>query len=295
MLSECIHSLEKRHIAGAGFAGRPGGNPRSDATCWAILALRAAGGRDSMVKDARQALAAAQLPDGRVCVTPQHRDAFWPTAVAILAWHRTSEYKLRQEKAATFLLRFDQMRIADNPSDVIGHDPTIRGWPWIAGTSAWLEPTAYCLMALRLAGFEGHERTEEARRLIIDRQLARGGWNYGNTTVYGQELRPMPETTGTALEAIGGLVSHEEVAQSISYLRSQLPHLSTPLAVAWTLLGLAAWKEADEYRDSIARMATRREDYASWDTVSLSLLLLAWRCEEGLLDWLRQSAEETSS
>jgi hypothetical protein len=296
VFSELILSLEQRQIAGAGFANRPGGSPRADATCWAILALNAMGSHGGTVHEAREALAKAQSPDGRVCLTPRHENAFWPTPLAVMAWHRCGPYKPQQDKAVRFLLGFDQLRMVDDAdaTAVVGHDLTIKGWPWIVDTSPWLEPTAYCLMALRLAGFEGHERTQEGRRLVMDRQLPAGGWNYGNTIVYGRELRPMPETTGLALQAIAGLASRQEVAKSIDYLRSQLPRLRTPLALAWAVLGLAAWQEIENPRAQITRMVGQQDGGTAWDTASLCLLLLAWHCPNGLFDWLQHLPEETS-
>jgi hypothetical protein len=294
MFSELIHSLEQRHIAGAGFANHAGGSPRADATCWAVLALNANGSHGDMVHEAQQALAKTQSSDGRICLAPRHENAWWPTPLAVIAWHRCGQYQQQREKAVRLLLAFDQLRIADDADSaaIIGHDPTIKGWPWIMGTTPWLEPTAYCLLALRLAGFEGHARTQEGRRLVMNRQLSTGGWNYGNTTVYGQELRPTPEATGVALQAITGLVPHREVAKSIDYLRSELPRLRTPLALAWTILGLAAWREVENPRAQITRIAGQQDDLVAWDTVALSLLLLAWYCPDGLLDWLRRLPEE---
>jgi hypothetical protein len=292
--SELIHRLEPRHLAGAGFADHAGGGFRADATCWATLALNASGRDDNMAHEARQALARVQSSDGRVCLTPLHENAWWPTPLAVLAWHRCGRYRQQRDKAVRFLLDFDQLRIvddADTPA-IVGHDPTIRGWPWIVDTTPWVEPTAYCLLALRLAGFEGHARTQEGRRLILNRQLSTGGWNYGNTTVYGQELRPTPETTGVALQAIAGLASLREVAKSIDYLRSQLPRLHTPFALAWAILGLAAWRKVENSHEQMVRILGHQDDYTAWDTVTLSLLLLAWHCPNGLLDWLRQLPEE---
>ena len=42
--------------------------------------------------------------------------------------------------------------------------------------------------------------------MMLDRQLPHGGWNYGNTYVFGRELRPMPESTGAALTGLAGQV-----------------------------------------------------------------------------------------
>lgn len=286
--------IERRRIADGGFANKPGGAFRADVTCWAILALMAGNVRGRALERARQFLASVQQEDGRVCIAPQHRQAFWPTPLAILAWHGAGAYKDQEAKAAKFLLGFEQVRLVDDPGAraIMGHDPTIRGWPWIAGTSPWLEPTAYCLMALRLAGFERHRRTQEGRRLVLDRQLSAGGWNVGNTTIYGHELRPVVETTGVALEAVAGLVTREEVGKSIAYLRGQLPHLATPFCLAWAILGLSAWGEGVDRDDCISEVVERWDDDDAWDTVSLSLLVLASQCRNGLLAWLGQAREE---
>ena len=102
----------------------------------------------------------------------------------------------------------------------------------------------------------------------------------------------MPETTGVALQAVTGLASPQEVAKSIGYLQSELSRLRTPLALAWAVLGLAAWREIENPREQITRIASPQDDCTAWDTVSLSLLSLAWHCPYGLLDWLRRSPEE---
>ena len=76
--------LEGRFAEGVGFPHRPGGGFRPDATAWAILALEAAGSTSGAIDKARRLLANAQGEDGRVCVSPQHPDACWPTPLAAL-------------------------------------------------------------------------------------------------------------------------------------------------------------------------------------------------------------------
>ncbi|MCA9481876.1 MAG: hypothetical protein KC545_16145, partial [Nitrospira sp.] len=61
--------------------------------------------------------------------------------------------------------------------------------------------------------------------MLIDRQLPHGGWNSGNTLVFGKELLPLPECTGIALQALAGNTERPLVEHSLSYLLDQLPHL----------------------------------------------------------------------
>jgi hypothetical protein len=294
LVDKYLETLESRYVEGIGFANRPGGEHRPDATCWSILALEAAGTASEMVRQGRQALVAEQLPDGRVCISPEHRDAFWPTALAILAWKGSPPYQDALEKAIGFLLEFDEVRTTQVANEIMGHDGTIRGWPWVARTHPWVEPTALALMALRVSGYTAHSRTQDALRLLIDRQLSAGGWNYGNTTVFGRQLRPMPETTGMALQAICGLVPSRQVEKSISYLHARLPSLCTPLALAWAILGLNAWDEKIQgLSEHVTRVLQRQHEYGPYDTVSLSALLFARHAENGLIHFLEQSGQRS--
>ncbi len=282
-----LRVLEDRYAQGMGFAYRPGGSSRPDATCWAVLALRATGGAAALIEEARQLLANAQREDGRVCISPEHADACWPTPLAVLAWQGAPEYEVPRKKAIQFLLDLEQA--PDEPDPNVAHDGTIRGWPWIAKTHAWVEPTAYALMALRVCGYADRGRTQDAVRLLMNRQLPAGGWNYGNTAVFEQELRPMPETTGLALQALAGLVARPDVDKSITYLRSELPRLNTPMSLASAILGLHAWQETlQQPQEQILHVLARQEQLGPYDTVSLSLLLLAWYCDAGLVRCLEE-------
>jgi hypothetical protein len=279
-----LKALEERYAEGVGMANRPGGSPRPDAACWAILAMQAAGGDRRVVEKARQQLGAAQGQDGRVTVSPHNPDACWPTSLAIMAWHDAPQYRECQAKAIRFLVDFDDIKTLDPSETTKGHDETIKGWPWIARTHPWVEPTAYATLALRASGQTTHSRAQDAIRLLLDRQLPSGGWNCGNTITFGLEMRPMPETTGLSLQALAGLTPKTNVEKSIAYLRSELTLLNSPISLAWAILGLHAWQETiDQPRERILRALARQEQLGPHDTVSLSLLLLAWHCEGGLI------------
>lgn len=292
-MEACIRVLEERCTRGGGFAYRPGGEPRPDATCWAILALQASGSRRDLAQSAKEALGKMQRPDGRVCISPRHPDACWPTALAVLAWHGSSRHESRRRQALRYLLDFQGRRLRGHTGGAAASDCTSQGWPWVAGTHSWVEPTAYALLALRLSGYGTHDRAQEAQQLLLHRQLPAGGWNYGNTTVFGRELRPMPETTGMVLQAVAEVLPRSRVEKSLSYLRSQAPSLRTPLAIAWTILGLSAWQEQilDEH-EHLDSLVNRQNPDGPYDTVSVSMLVLARYCRRGLVDFLRRILPE---
>jgi hypothetical protein len=276
--------LEGRFIEGVGFPHRPGGGFRPDATCWAILALAAAGSTSGIVDKARRLLVNAQSEDGRVCVWPQRPDACWPTPLAVLAWHGAAEFDEPRNRAVRFLLEFDEIGVLNGPQPGEGHDPTIKGWPWTAKAHPWVEPTAYLLLGLRVGGHEGHDRAKDAVRLLINRQLATGGWNVGTTISFGQQTWPTPEATGLALQALAGLVPKPTVERSIAYLRARLPALNAPMSLGWAILGLHAWQETIEQpQERILQVLHRQEQFGPCDTFALSLLLLAWHRHTGLI------------
>jgi hypothetical protein len=112
--------------------------------------------------------------------------------------------------------------------------------------------------------------------MLLDRQLPHGGWNYGNTTVYGRELHPMPESTGAALAGLTGRVDQGTVARSLDYLQGEVDRLRTPISLGWVLLGLAAWDLWPSNGSALAeRCLANQARYGEYDTSALCLLLLA--------------------
>ena len=136
----------------------------------------------------------------------------------------------------------------DAAQQFVGHDTTLQGWPWVVGTHSWVEPTAINLLALRSAGQAGHPRCREAVKLLLDRQLPAGGWNYGNTTVLGHVLRAQVQPTGLALAALADETDiRPKVLGSLQWLEHTLAQRTTTASLCYALMGLAAhglWPQA---------------------------------------------------
>jgi len=278
-----INRLCDRVLPEGGFSANVGGKYRPDATAWAILALSAAGTKEDVVESSRARLVDSQLGDGRVSLLPEHPDAYWPTPLAVLAWQESAAHLEPQSRAVEFLLNTTGLHWQRKPGAPAAHDPNIQGWPWTANTFSWVEPTALSLIALQAAGYGGHERAREATRLLMDRQLTQGGWNYGNTIVFGQELRPMPENTGMALNALAGMVAEESIKVSLEYLEFQAPSLNTPLSLGWCLMGLGAWgKRPENAKEQVLDSLKLQQIYGSYSTTLLSLLIVSYYSDGGL-------------
>src|SRR5262249_12865366 len=124
----------------------------------------------------------------------------------------------------------------------IGHDTTIVGWPWVSGTHSWVEPTAAAILALRKEGHGAHPRVRDGLRLLRDRAIVTGGWNYGNSSAFGHDLRPQPGPTGLALLALAGIERRNGlVERALGYLQASLPATRAPQSLCWGVLGLRAW------------------------------------------------------
>jgi hypothetical protein len=276
--------LEARALPEGGFPARSGEPFRSDATAWAILPLLFFDPDHSLLGSARTRLAEAQAGDGSVSIAMDHADAYWPTALSVLAWNSSPLQESHRHRAVQFLLETTGKHWKKEPDGPILHDPSIPGWSWIAGTHSWVEPTALAVCALRSSGLAQHKRVSDGVRLLMDRQLPKGGWNYGNTKVFGTELHPDPESTGVALQALAGLVAYQDIRKSIDYLKAEVDHARTPIALGWGLLGLGAWGEAPKGSiGMIHQTLGRQQRYGPYDTSSLALLLLPLAAPGGIL------------
>jgi hypothetical protein len=120
-----------------------------------------------------------------------------------------------------FLAKFSSQR------HVFPIDYTCRGWGWTPGTSSWVEPTAYALLAIGQCPPEmlpqGTERRRKlAERLLRDRMCPGGGWNCGNPLVYGVAGEPLVIPTVWALLALRNEPERRENVLSLEWLEENV-------------------------------------------------------------------------
>jgi len=285
ILNDVMPEIKRCILPESGFANYVGRVCRPDATAWAVLAVKACRKDTDIIQQAQARLAAEQLDDGRVCISKKHPDAFWPTSLAILAWQGSTGNSDNQSRAVNFLLNTSGKHWARKTDSPVGHNPSIKGWPWIENTHSWVEPTALALIALRVSGYERHPRAIEAVNMLLDRQLPKGGWNYGNTSVFGTELHSMPGPTGIALQALTYLVQRNKIEKSLNYLKTTIEKLYTPFSLGWSLLGLSAWNERPTNSQALILSSLERQKrYGPYSASLLSLLVLASIYEKGFLN-----------
>jgi hypothetical protein len=263
---------------------RRGAAPAVEPTALAALGLLATDqpGDDSsraLALRASDRLERLQARGGRLGVTATLPEPGWATPLAMLLWGALASAGKARNRAAGWLLgeRVDAPPRATDPEGITGHDTSIQGWPWVEGTHSWVEPTALALMALAREGITDHPRVVDGLRLLDDRALEGGGWNYGNTAVFGRPLRPQPAPTGLALLALAARRAGSDYRPrgGFEYLAATLSAVRAAGSLGWGLLGLRAWGRAPSAcRDWLAASAAdalARDDAAP----RLGILLLA--------------------
>lgn len=245
---------------------------RPDSLAWAAIGLHASGGADDLRDGLRRALVERQQPDGSIPLFSSTPNAWWPTSLALLAWGNDPAFATQRKLAVDFLLEHRGALIPEQPW-MVGHDTTIHGWPWIGDTHSWVEPTSLVLMALFSEGLREHPVVREGVAMMKNRMLPDGGWNYGNTEVYGAQLLPMPECTGIALCAMRHELAEPDVQTSLTYLEKEYVHLRTPLSLGWAIMGLSVWgRRPDDVEDKVAESLSLQERYGPYETALIGLL-----------------------
>jgi hypothetical protein len=223
-----------------------------------------------------------QQPNGGLGLAPDLPNPCWTTPLAILLWSATergrdSPDRQSRDRAVKWLLTQRGTTWEPTGDSPYGHDTRIKGWAWVDETHSWLEPTAMAVLALRRAGSADHVRTRDGQRLIRDRAIRSGGWNYGNSTVFGADLRPQPAPTGMALLALAGVEDFDSplIQLGCEYLEAILPTTRAPQSLCFGTLALTAWDRrplaADDWLIAARAGAARRSN----SIAQLAYLLLA--------------------
>jgi hypothetical protein len=123
------------------------------------------------------------------------------------------------------------------------------GWPWIPDTVSWVAPTALSILAVR-CWRRSSPRLKPAADMLLDRACAGGGWNAGNSMVFGVNLDPHPDFTSMAVLALHSFQpqGQSQVEASLNYLAARLREASSPYSLAWGVMALSAYAHDGTHR-----------------------------------------------
>jgi hypothetical protein len=195
--------LREAQNTDGGFGPRAGMPSEPEPTALATIALDDAGGRAW--------LAEHQVTDGSIPFDADTVVNDSATAFAAIAFDAGEG----RERALDHL-EATPAQLAGSTSDA-PHDASFHGWAWTEGTFGWVDPTSRAVLALRLFR-PGSTAIDDGIGVLRDRETAGGGWNYGNSVAFGDDLRPYAQTTAAAMVALQG-ADPELVARGISALR----------------------------------------------------------------------------
>jgi len=262
--AEAIDQLRRALLASrnsdGGWGYHAGKHSRLEPTAWALLALAedpAADTTSALV----EVLARWQRPDGLLTCVPSAPPNLAFNGLATIALlhaaHAHPDLALIDPllgrllrgivaiKGSTFSLAQRAFLWLVPSATTSQQDNDLRGWPWVEGTFSWVEPTAWCLLALKrsrlqMAPAPGAGRIEEAERLLLDRCCTGGGWNYGNSNMLGKQLMAYVPTTAVGLLAMRDRRVTAEVRRSVDFLARHRTAEVSGMALSLAAIALGA-------------------------------------------------------
>jgi hypothetical protein len=240
-----------------GIPYAPGMPSFSEPTLLTILALIAAEEDDS-VRPLMDWVLKQKNSDGSIglnCEFPN--EGLWNTYFLAIVFHKLGMIDER-DAAIAFILSIHSMTEKRTPNNEL--NTQLSGWPWVANAFGWVEPTSWALLALTIAGKENHPRAIEGRKLLVDRCIPEGGWNYGNKIVFKNHLMPFWDTTALALLALGE--SNQSVtSRNLDLLEEALQKIHSLYATALSSICLERFgRNTKEIRNRIAALLDN-DDY----------------------------------
>ena len=228
--------------ADGGWPYYAGKASRIEPTCWALLAL--AGDTPPDI----DRLLRWPDHDGWLVDVPGAPVNYGFNAVAGLTLLQRPDGVARARAIATKLLDVKGLKLEQAP--MVRQDNSLQAWPWIDRTFSWVEPTAWCLLLLKHKAADmraaGAARIGVGDQMLIDRVCRDGGWNYGGSNVYGQELWAYVPTTALGLLAMQDRRDHPVVVKSLKHLQGDLGNERSAVALALAAIALRVYGAAED-------------------------------------------------
>jgi hypothetical protein len=289
MLDQAAKLLRQTQNPDGGWGAIAGKQSNTESTALGLLALRSLddSSENSVLEKAEQWLAKTQNPDGSWSYGAGSKAPSWSTALAVMALSdssveaerlvRAGNWILAQEGSKPGILAKLILALSFQKKAVHLNDDLV-GWSWTPGSFSWVEPTSYCLIALkkiksRLSVKAVQERVDQAELMIYDRMCEGGGWNYGNAAVYGDPLWPYPDITALALIALQDHKERNDNRVSLRALSKMAETTDSGLALGWTTICLSVYGEdISELRKRLDQKFARTKFLGETKPVALAIL-----------------------
>ena len=286
--------LVRRQLPNGGWGYFRSTQPSVEVTCLMALALGSTDG--STVSP--QAIAVTSLlrwqnPDGSWPAFPGDTEGSWVTSLALTVLNALGDGSVASDLASRWILETRgresywpwrwKFKVADRN---VGLDPGKFGWPWMPGTNSWVIPTAFSVVAIKqFTACRTSDLLERRIRtgvdMLLDRACAGGGWNAGNSIVYGVPLEPHVEPTAIALLAFQDEPRGAVVQQSLNWLRKRATDLRSISSLATAILVLFLYQDRiQELKERLSALVG--DGVPIRNNATLAMATLALKCGEAV-------------
>jgi len=282
-------SLKERRLPSGDWSYLNSPQASVEATSLAVMALgselphEAISGTDRLLR--------LQRRDGAWPTFRGDSEGSWTTALVLCALNGMTDFASARERAFHWLIA-ERGREAHwlwrwkfkTTDRNVRFNPDKYGWPWISGSASWVIPTAFSIIAIKqFTVCNRSDASEERIRLgvemLLDRACVDGGWNSGNSVVYGVPMRPHVEATAVALLALQDEQRTEMIQKSLSWLRQNGASVDSVSSLAWCILSLFVYQEPiGGLKNRLATVIGDGRDIRN--NATLATAILALKCGE---------------
>lgn len=259
-----------------------------ESTCIGALAL--IGLDESRCADALACLFRSQLSNGAWPAFIPDTEPSWTTSLAIITLSVLSDSVAARDRAVDWAVTEKGRegnwlwRYKFKIDRAVRFRPELYGWPWIEDACSWVIPTGLMMVALKQFVYckprpEVKARVQLGAQMLLDRSCVGGGWNAGNSIVYGVPLPAHVESTAIALLGLQGQTEHPVIRRGMEWLEDTAASEGGISSMSWAVLCLAAYgRNFTAMQRRIA--AVLNSGYEQLNSATLALAILALRCEE---------------
>jgi len=291
MIEEATTILLNGQNPDGGWGAVAGKKSNTEVTALALLALRSnpLGPAERAARRAEKWLIERQNADGSWPLNESLKAPSWSTALAMIALSAVADARDRLVKAGNWALEQEgskpgilaQLILALSFQKKAVHlNEDLVGWSWTPVSFSWVEPTSYFLVALKklrrhLTGKVVDERIQQGELMIYDRMCDSGGWNYGNSSVYGDRLWPYPDITAVALIALQEHRERKENQLSLRALEEMAKTTDSGLALSWGLIGLSLYgRDGSELKKRLGERFAKTKFLGEHKPIALSIMAM---------------------
>ena len=281
-----------KNLSNGSWGYHPNQDPSTEATAWTAIAFSRQS-KYEVAKEVSRFLVQSQNADGGWSTSPTIGKSDWSSGPATLALRLLLADKASQldEAGVKKSLKLAFNYLFDSRIDFFGPVARLllllyqgpaglnygRGWPWTAKSYNWVEPTSYCLLALKIPNLPKPEEykfvVEHAHQFLTSHACREGGWNHGANYCLEKYAPAYVLTTAEALLALQDLKEHKVVKEGLEFLMRTYSETPTCLSLAWTILVFSAY--GVDHQKALALLQSKQNKDGSFGSSIFATALAA--------------------